>query len=187
MRLKGNLTQDMFVDFWTKLATALDGLPGLGGYDLMNEPNGLANIFVWPEFAQAAVTAIRAVDATTPIHVGGYHSSSAKNWLRDNYNLHLKVQGTNVIFDAHQYFDANGSGYYAQTYDAQGATPTTGVDDLTPYLSWVSAMGVKGFLGEFVCPKMMRGGGRYLPMLSRRLIRLAYLGRRGFMEQRPAN
>src|SRR5207245_895873 len=53
---------------------------------------------------------------------------------------------------AHAYFDSNASGTYANSYTADGATATTGVDRLKPFASWLAANGLRGFIGEFGAP-----------------------------------
>ena len=140
-----------FVDLWTKLAGAMKGTPGLGYYDIMNEPNGMGN--TWPTIAQAAVTAIRAVDMNTPILVPGTQWSSAFWWPGDNGNLYTVTDPANkILFEAHLYFDTDGSGRYLQSYRTQGATPTWGVEHVQPFLNWLTQHNVKGFLGEFGIP-----------------------------------
>jgi hypothetical protein len=141
-----------FTDLWTKLATALVGNPGVAGYDLMNEPHDMPSPTTWPAAAQAAVNAIRAVDQSTTIYVEGDDWASAANWLTDNANLHIVDPSNKIVYEAHAYFDANGSGNYAESYDLQGAYPTIGVTDIQPFLQWLKETGNKGYLGEFGVP-----------------------------------
>jgi len=140
-----------FADLWTKLATSLKGTVGLGYYGIMNEPYDMGT--TWPAIAQAAVTAIRSVDMNTQILVPGTQWSSAFWWPRDNGTLYTVTDPANkMLFEAHLYFDANGSGTYPQTYAAQGATPTWGVERVQPFLTWLTQHHVKGFIGEFGVP-----------------------------------
>ena len=140
-----------FADLWTKLAKSLKGTVGLGYYGIMNEPNGMGT--TWPAIAQAAVTAIRSVDMNTQILVPGTQWSSAFWWPGDNGTLYTVTDPANkMLFEAHLYFDANGSGTYPQTYATQGATPTRGVERVQPFLTWLTQHNVKGFIGEFGIP-----------------------------------
>ena len=140
-----------FTDLWTKLAKSLKGTVGLGYYGIMNEPNGMGT--AWPAIAQAAVTAIRSVDMNTQILVPGTQWSSAFWWPGDNGTLYTVTDPANkMLFEAHLYFDANGSGTYLQTYAKQGATPTRGVERVQPFLTWLTQHNVKGFIGEFGIP-----------------------------------
>ncbi|MDB5845490.1 MAG: glycoside hydrolase, family 5, partial [Polaromonas sp.] len=81
------LTVANFTDFWTRAALKWKDHPGFGGYGLMNEPYDLPrdggivawneepqvrddeSLLIWPEFAKAAIAAIRALDATGTIYL----------------------------------------------------------------------------------------------------------------------
>jgi hypothetical protein len=106
-------------------------------------------------YAQAAITAIRAVDATTPIHVNGNNFNQASVWPYLNWD-YVGLTGGNLIYHAHQYFDGpdgvGGGGNYSSTYTAQGVNPNSGVNDVTPFLNWLTTTGTTGFLGEFGVP-----------------------------------
>ena len=154
-----------FVDLWTRIAARWKGHPGLGGYGLMNEPHDLpaagmtAVTFtdedpaIWPAFAQAAVTAIRALDATTPIYVGGNMWNAA--WKLPG-TPGFPLAGPNVVYEAHFYLDAQSTGY-AFDWDSEvakgysvgvgiGNTPIdaqTGVKRLQPAIQWAQAHGVE--------------------------------------------
>ena len=73
-----DVPKEAFADFWAKLAAEVGSHKAIYGYGLMNEPHGLGSDAVWPAAAQAAVDAIRAVDKTNTIIVGGDDWSSAK-------------------------------------------------------------------------------------------------------------
>lgn len=140
-----------FQDLWTKLAGELAGHKGLAGYDLMNEPHDLG-AGVWPKAAQAAVNGIRSVDMNTTIYVEGTQWASAYWWLGDNGSLLISDPANNLVYEAHLYFDGDGSGTYPQTYDQQAAYPNWGVDHVQPFLQWLRQHNVKGFIGEFGVP-----------------------------------
>lgn len=141
-----------FQDLWTKLASTLAGQAGLAGYDIMNEPHDLGP-GVWPKAAQAAVNGIRSVDMTTTIYVEGTQYASAYYWPWDNGSLKINDPANNIVYEAHLYFDGDGSGRYGQTYDRQGAYPNWGVDHVQPFLNWLKQNNVKGFIGEFAVPE----------------------------------
>ncbi|MBR0931021.1 cellulase family glycosylhydrolase [Bradyrhizobium diazoefficiens] len=141
-----------FADFWSLLAGQLSGHAGLAGYDIMNEPYNMGSSTIWPEAAQAAVDAIRSADMKTPIYVEGYQWASAENWLVYNANLHISDPANKIIYEAHQYFDANGSGQYAQSYVQQGATSSLGAENLQPFLDWLATNNYQGFVGELGVP-----------------------------------
>ena len=113
-----------FANLWTRLAQVFNAYPGVIGYGLMNEPvemvgvNGTSPSETWAAAAQAAVDAIRAV--TLPqgathkwIVVGGYQWSGT--WtLGSNHDGPFVADPQNkVMYEAHQYFDDNGSGSYS--------------------------------------------------------------------------
>lgn len=140
-------------DFWGKLAQELKGFGAVVGYDLMNEPHGLpGGSATWASAAQAAVDAIRKVDMTHEIHVEGYGWATASTWVANNANLKISDPANNIVYQAHLYFDANNSGTYKSSYDAEGANPMIGVQRLQPFFDWLKANNAKGFIGEFNAP-----------------------------------
>lgn len=106
-------------------------------------------------YAQAAITAIRAVDAATPIYVCGAVVSAAYTWPWVNWEI-ATLTGGNIIPEAHQYFDVAppgvGTGQYLSTYTAFGATPTSGVTEVAPYVTWLGTVSMTGLLGELGVP-----------------------------------
>jgi endoglucanase len=116
----GNVTSAIFADLWTKLATELLGNRAIAGFDIMNEPNNMPSPTAWPDAAQAAITAIRAVDKVTAIYVEGDHWSGAQNWSAQNPLLHTLTDSTCtnkafggkpcIVWSAHCYLDRDSSG-----------------------------------------------------------------------------
>lgn len=148
----GKLPLAKFYDLWTRLATAFVGNPGVIGYGLMNEPHDMPNASTWPTAAQGAVNVIRAIDTDTPIMVAGDEWSSAADWQFVNASLNITDPSNKIYYEAHVYFDPDGSGSYTQSYDGSGATPTTGVAKIQPFLDWLAEHSFKGFIGEFAVP-----------------------------------
>jgi Ca2+-binding RTX toxin-like protein len=146
------VSYEQFADFWSKLASALKGTPGLIGYDIMNEPHTMGGSHHWPIAAQAAVDAIRKVDMQTTVYVEGDNWATASTWHIYNKNLNVIDPANKLIYEAHQYFDRYSAGYYNNSYDAEGAYPNIGVDRLQPFIDWLNARGAKGFIGEFGVP-----------------------------------
>lgn len=106
--------------------------------------------------AQAAINAIRAVDSVMPIYINGMMYSTAVAWVTSNYEMCL-MTGGNLIFEAHQYFDTNNGGVYNAMYSSYGiADSNEGVNELAPFLGWLTATGMKGHIGEFSIPPQMQ-------------------------------
>jgi hypothetical protein len=116
----GYLRVDAFVDLWLRLSAVFTGTPGVVAYDLMNEPVGMpGGAATWETASQAVVSALRAHGDTTQIMVAGYNWAGPASfpvqhphgpWIHDPVNR--------TFYEAHQYFDCDGSGKYRDTYDA---------------------------------------------------------------------
>ncbi len=162
-----------FADFWGRAAMRWKDHPGLGGYGLMNEPHDLPraggitesssgeDLSILPAFVQAAIQAIRAVDADTPIYVPGNEWSAAMTIGR--LNPAYPLVGDKLIYEVHMYLDAFSNGHafdwdteVAKNYSAGfGSTPittSTGVDRLKIALDWAQAKGVALALTEVGMP-----------------------------------
>lgn len=159
-----SVSQQQFADFWSKLAAALKGSPALVGYDIMNEPHDMGGAGIWKAAAQMAVDAIRRVDMGTTIYIEGEGWSAAHSWLTYNANLIINDPANKLVYQAHQYFDKNNTGTYANSYDADGTYANIGVDRLKPFADWLAANNLKGFIGEFGVPA---GDSRWLEVLDR--------------------
>jgi aryl-phospho-beta-D-glucosidase BglC (GH1 family) len=157
--------QDL-ADFWQKLATEIKGSPALVGYGIMNEPHDMPNDWVWKVAAQAAVNAIRQVDFNEAIYVNGNGWSGAHSWKSINNDFILSDPANNIFYEAHLYFDRDSSGIYRGNYDQEGAYANAGVDRLKPFVEWLQANNLKGFIGEFGVPS---DDGRWLELQNRAL------------------
>jgi len=139
-----------FADFWRRLAAHFRGESAVWAYGLMNEPHDTGGR--WPAAAQAGVDGIRAVDDAHPILVSGDTWSSAVSWRDSNETLHIIDRSDRIIYEAHQYFDADNTGHYTQTYDAQRAYPDIGIDRIRPFVTWLRDHHLRGFIGEYGVP-----------------------------------
>jgi endoglucanase len=151
VKLGTNVTDADFADLWKKLATAVAGSAGLGGYDLMNEPNNMPAATSWTNAAQAAITAIRTADSKTPIYVEGNNYASAYNWSSINPGLATLVDPShNLVFSAHVYLDSDDSGtHFDWAQQAKlGTTTQTGASRLQNFVAWLKQYHLKGDVGE---------------------------------------
>lgn len=158
------LTEEAYADVWRKLADVFKEYDNIWGYDIMNEPYSLGE-GVWMRYAQAAINAIREVDATTPIVIEGQSYASASSWPTTGGPLiALQDPSNRLVFQAHCYFDADKSGLYKKgTFDSEVSKETQHIDRLKPYVNWLKEHNVEGILGEFGVP---RNDARWLMMLE---------------------
>jgi endoglucanase len=155
-----------FTDFWVRAALKWKDHPGFGGYGLMNEPYHMPrpgeiveapdeseDLTIWPTFARAAIDAIRAVDPSNPIYLGGNEWSGSTTIPYRNPGWPLP--GANIIYEVHVYLDAfhNGQSF---DWDAEVAKNfsvgfgagvpinlNTGADRLRVATDWAQAHGVR--------------------------------------------
>jgi endoglucanase len=181
------LKQSNFTNFWSQAAARWKGHPGFGGYGLMNEPFnmpapgstvesswGADDLTIWPAYAQAAINAIRAIDPTNPIYLGGNEWSSAMSLATKNPSWPLT--GANIIYEVHMYLDAASSGQrfdydteVALGFSAGGSGPIhvdTGVERLKLAVDWAQPRGLKLALTETGMPT---GDPRWEEMWKRML------------------
>ena len=145
-----DLPNEAFADFWKKFATHFANEPAVFGYSIMNEPAGAKDR--WPAAAQAGVDAVRSVDTNHTISVCGGGYSGAHSWKKAAKDFPLRDPVSNIMYEAHQYFDRDNSGTYKQSYDDSGANSMTGVERLRPFVEWLKENNARGFLGEFGVP-----------------------------------
>lgn len=109
-------------DVWSRLAEALSGEPAVAGYGIMNEPHDLPGDGpAWEAASVQAVEAVRAVDRKTPVLVGGYSYSRAGRFPELHPEPWVPEDLGPVLYEAHQYFDADGSGTYSRPFDVEEA------------------------------------------------------------------
>ncbi len=121
------LPDGAFADVWRRLAQTFGGLPAVVGFGLMNEPHGLTSsddrsgAIVWEEASQEAVNAIRATGDQHTFLVSGYNFAAPGRWDRTHPQAWIQDPIGLVRYEAHQYFDRDGSGHYLESYDAENA------------------------------------------------------------------
>lgn len=140
-----------FAGFWSLMAAALEGNPGIEAYGLMNEPHDMP-AGAWAAAAQRTVNAIRSEDDATAVYVAGDGWSHSDQFAALNPGFPLFDPADNLVYEAHCYFDGDQSGRYQQSFKDQGAYLTIGVDRVQPFAQWCKKNGVKGFIGEFSVP-----------------------------------
>ena len=136
-------------DFWGKLADHYKASPTID-FGLMNEPHDMATED-WIAAANASIQAIRATGATNMITVSGNGWDSALSWNQNWYGtanggalLQIVDPADNLVFEAHQYFDTDGSGT-----DGECVSEDIGIMRLTEFTAWLRKHKKRGFLGEF--------------------------------------
>jgi endoglucanase len=143
-----------FQNLWSKLAAHYNKETTVWAYGLMNEPNSLGSRSLWFKIAQAGISSIRTVDAVHPILVCGDFWAHSDLWKTYSDTLkYLKDPANKIIYEAHQYFDSDGSGTYASTsFSGNGMNVNSGVTLVAPFVNWLKANNKKGFMGEYGIP-----------------------------------
>jgi endoglucanase len=118
--LTGWLRPEHFADLWRRLSEALSGKPRVVGYGLMNEPVALpGGASTWELASQAAVVAIRGRGDTKRVMVSGYDWSGPATFARVHpAGPWIVDPAGQTFYEAHHYFDCDGSGTYKDSYDA---------------------------------------------------------------------
>jgi endoglucanase len=141
-----------FGNFWKRVAAHYKNSNAVWAYGLSNEPHDMG-AYSWFNAAQGAIDSIRLADTTHIIMIGGNSWSSADRWPQVSDSLRfLADPRNNLMFEAHQYFDSDASGTYAQTYDAQGANDSIGVKRIAHFVTWLETYNKRGFVGEYGVP-----------------------------------
>ncbi len=145
--------REQFAETWRKIAVEVSRHPAMYGYGLMNEPYNTGNN-LWPQTAQAAGQAIRKVDPTKWIMVAGDRYSSAFHWQKYNTSLindpWMRDPKNNLVYEAHQYLDFDYSGTYTRRDEVYA--PMLGVERVKPWVEWLKANKLRGYLGEHGIP-----------------------------------
>jgi Cellulase (glycosyl hydrolase family 5) len=107
-----------FADLWRRLSTVLRDEPAIIAYGLMNEPVGLKNATVWESASRAAVRAIRANGDENRVLVQAYDWGGVLSFKREHPGGPW-IDDRSVWYEAHQYFDSDGSARYVASYDQE--------------------------------------------------------------------
>jgi endoglucanase len=150
------VSREAFADLWARLAREFRGDAGVFGFDLMNEPHDLGRAD-WKTISQAALDAIRGVGDERLILVPGDGWSSAGQWLKHNgESAWIHDPADHFAYEAHCYFDRDGSGAYARSYDEEAAwqadLPNLGRRRVLNFVEWCQRNRVRGYVGEFGVP-----------------------------------
>ena len=175
-----SVTSDDLANFWVLLSDVFKDEPAVVAYDLMNEPHdmGQAN---WGQIAQKVLSAIRANNDNKLIMIPGDGWSNATYWQMYNGSTSfINDPANNFYYEAHEYFDSDYSGSYAETYDQElAANPqlsTVGATRLIPLESWCVSNKVQCYLGEYGIPS---NDSRWLTVLDNFLAALDKAGMPG--------
>lgn len=138
-----------FADFWGRLATIYKS-NSLVMFGLMNEPNNMSTE-AWVTGANAAIAAVRSAGASNVIAVPGNGWTGAHSWAQNWYGtpnatamLLISDPINRLVFEVHQYLDADSSGTSATCVSS-----TIGAERLVVFTNWLRMNGKRGLLGEF--------------------------------------
>ncbi len=101
----GDVPIKAFADFSNKIAAAFAANEGVYALSLMNEPHDSNGM--WKQVAQAGLDAIRKADPNRLVLAPGDQWSEASKWPRFNDDFLLDDPSSRIMYEAHQYFDAD--------------------------------------------------------------------------------
>jgi endoglucanase len=146
----GSVPIASFADFSHRVAAAFARDDAIYGLSLMNEPHDSRGL--WKQTAQAGLDAIRQADRERLVLAPGDQWSSAYSWLQYNDDFLLRDSASRVMYEAHQYFDADRTGTYKLDYSLSGASPCRGVEWISPFVRWLKRHQQRGIITEFGIP-----------------------------------
>jgi endoglucanase len=146
----GSVSIGSFADFSHRVAAAFAGDDAIYGLSLMNEPHDSQGL--WKQTAQAGLDAIRKADPERLVLAPGDQWSSAYSWRQYNEDFLLRDSSSRVMYEAHQYFDADRTGTYKLDYSLSGASPCRGVEWISPFVQWLKRHQQRGIITEFGVP-----------------------------------
>jgi len=151
------VTREHFADLWSRIASEFRNDKSIVGYALMNEPHDMGGSD-WKQISQYAVDAIRKTDRTTNVFVCGDDWASAERFAKANGpQAWIRDPANRTIYEAHCYFDQDGSGTYSESFASENAADSKLVDRgilrIEPFLQWCRQNRVRGFVGEYGTPR----------------------------------
>jgi len=118
-------SDDKLADTWVKLSNKFKDNPALLGYGIMNEPHdlGIGKYRTageqWENTSQNVLTSLRNNGDNNLIFIPGYDWSSVARWSINHSDGWIKDPKSNFRYEAHHYWDSDGSGKYAESYDIE--------------------------------------------------------------------
>ena len=112
-------------DVWLKLSDEFKDHPATAAYGLMNEPsqfnavNDRAAALSWEQTSQEVLQAIRDSGDNTLVMIAGYEWSKVSQWRKNHPQGWINDPASNFRYEAHHYWDIDGSGTYDRTYQAE--------------------------------------------------------------------
>lgn len=134
---------DELTRVWGRLAREFRDVPGVAGYDLLNEPNavdpGPQNQLAYSRWVQRTVDAIRAAEGAPapPIHKPVFAEPLQMYPLPDNALLPEQVHDPDLVFAPHNYAESIS---HVLTVEQTFAVDQQGADDLDAAL-WIGEYG----------------------------------------------
>lgn len=119
LELGTTLGHDKLADVWLRLSKEFGSHPALAAYGLMNEPHDLpagtygTPVKNWENASQTTLDALRKSGDKTLVMVAGYDWSSLERWKENHPKGWIKDSAKNFRYEAHHYWDNDGSGTYA--------------------------------------------------------------------------
>lgn len=117
------LTADALSNFWSAMTQQFGGHSAVVGYSIMNEPHDLwpsskpaDAAKKWEVLTQQVVSSLRAAGYSGTICVPGYDWSSLARWTDNHAKAWIKDPQNNIRYEAHHYWDADGSGKYTKSF-----------------------------------------------------------------------
>ena len=161
------LKAEHLADLWIRVAARVHDHPALLAYGLMNEPHDMGDAD-WHATSSSVVAALREAGDRSWVWVAGDGWSKAAEWAAHNpAQPWVDDPLERVAYEAHVYFDADGSGRYGSSFaDELAADPSAaarGRERLEPFAAWCERHGVRGVVGEFGVPWYDAG---WLPVLD---------------------
>ncbi|MCA9125698.1 MAG: glycoside hydrolase family 5 protein [Planctomycetales bacterium] len=143
-------------EFWMQLAQRYSSHPAVLGYGIMNEPHDLGQTN-WQQVSQEVVSHIRRVDRQKWLYVAGNDWSSSERFLMANGDrAWIDDPQQRTAYEAHCYFDRDGSGKYTSSYAAEARLDPNielrPIERLASFANWCERNGVKGIIGEVGVP-----------------------------------